>query len=59
MSSRLGNIPAEYLSILIPTQSRAPNANAVGIRVAGCNPNAAGLTPKPSLVWLEDIVVGV
>lgn len=59
MSSWLGNIPAKYLSILIPIQSRAPYANVVGIRVVGCNPYAAGLTPKPSLVWLEDIVVGV
>lgn len=59
MSSRLGNIPADYLPILIPIQSRAPYANAVGTGVVGCNPNAAGLAPETSLVWLEDIVVKV
>lgn len=59
MSCWLGNIPADYLPILIPIQSRAPYANAVGIRIVRCNTNAAGVASKPSFVWLEDIVVEI
>lgn len=59
MSSGLSNIPADYLSILIPIQTRAPYTYAVGIIVVGCNPDATGLAPIPSLVWLEDIVIEV